>query len=411
MLKFWYGNKVEMNGSPAKEAGFTLLELAVVIIILGIFTAAMAHMFKVETLVSGYLMNQRTDRIQEGIAEFYRVRGFYPCPSDPRLQEGDTNFGEGDYNPASGICDGLNLTVTAGVGGENVLIGTVPFKDINETLGCGDGQFDGWADNTQETIQNFLNDASQVLKETGANENTSVSLPDRYKCLNSNHTVDVYGSKFTYAVTQNSTALDTITAGLAPVPENFEEIADALDSGAITVVDENGFDATAEPVHYVLVSHGRDRKGGYAKNGTRIPCTGASALDFENCDDDAEFRSMPFTDLASADANGHYDDRTEFSLYGYIREDQTWQYAPASGTVNNLIFNANARLAIGVRQNAFDPEDRVRVGEDIRAGDDIRANNNVNASQDVRANQDVRAGQSVIAPKFCYNNSSNPACP
>ncbi len=387
------------------DSGFTLIELAVIMIILGIFMYTMAHLFKVETLVSGYRMNQIVDRIQYGIAEYVRVRGVYPCPADPSIQMGDPDYGISD----------CTLTAIGGPDGD-IMIGAVPFEHLNEAMGCapidddGDGiYYEGWAENTVNAIQYNLNSATQIVTDhfvTGGvtTDDTNIlrSLPDRSKCIPGEYIMDVHGTKFTYAVSVDSTNLATMV--------------NSPDAGAISVIDENGFDASADPVHYVLVSHGRDDKGGFSKYGQAIPCGTGASFDDENCDGDTTFRTMPYADMKFATDANHFDDRVEFSLYGYMREDTVWRYSQQTASTNNIYFSDNSAVTIGVRGSGVEPNDRVRVGgnilgdENVNATQDVQAINNVQALSTGPGVGNVDAGVAVVSPKFCYDPPVTAAC-
>ena len=99
-----------------------------------------------------------------------------------------------------------------------------------------------------------------------------LGLPDAYL-------EDDWKTRYSYAVTADA-ANSTIDTG---------------ETGNITIIDQNSNNIVTDAV-WVIVSHGNDRKGGFAaKSGAEvIACSGGK--DAENCDDDAIFRDMPPND-------------------------------------------------------------------------------------------------------------------
>jgi type II secretory pathway pseudopilin PulG len=86
-----------------KQSGFTLAEIAIVFVIIGIMLAGGLGAFKAQT---------DSQRVREGRAQLAEIKesllgfalqnGHLPCPADPAL----TTFVE-DRNPATGICNRL----------------------------------------------------------------------------------------------------------------------------------------------------------------------------------------------------------------------------------------------------------------------------------------------------------------
>jgi prepilin-type N-terminal cleavage/methylation domain-containing protein len=231
------------------EKGFTLLEMAIVIIIGGVLLSFLG------TALLAYLKQSRIEttefrlaKIQEAMTQYLSVNGHYPCVANRNLGADDAQFGR----MVTANCDvGGSFTgtnVTTGRAGIRVRIGAVPTRTLN--------------------------------------------LPDEM-------IADAWGHKFTYAVT-------------APQATNLQYTADGgaisvIDGAGNSLVNPN---STA---HYVVVSHGETGDGGYPViNATSpsVPCRTA-ALDGANCDNsDAIFRSTLVTSEATV-AN-FYDDYVYF---------------------------------------------------------------------------------------------------
>lgn len=142
-------------------------------------------------------------------------------------------------------------------------------------------------------------------------------IPTRTLNLPDSHGYDAWGSRLIYAVTKPLTSQATYD----------------LRNGKIDIIDSNG-NSTVTPtrsITYVVLSVGKDRRGGWNSEGfLGSPCADASALDGENCDNDATFRStLAFSNNGNAT---HFDD--------YIRYEGNFEsaYVP-SGAI--MAFDSN----------------------------------------------------------------------
>lgn len=101
----------------------------------------------------------------------------------------------------------------------------------------------------------------------------SLGLPDEYSA-------DDWNTRYTYAVTDTA------------VESSFSSSA----TGVITVQDDGLNDISTE-VAYVLLSHGKTRKGGYnVKTGAATAACEATENDGENCDGDDTFVDAAYND-------------------------------------------------------------------------------------------------------------------
>ena len=105
------GNRVARNTS----AGFTLIEMAVAMMILGVFLAGAGHMYTL------YMKNKAMTQTQQAIsnvtaalAAFKNVRGRYPCPAPLKELRTNVNYGhEVDCSGAPPAAAGATLPVNA----------------------------------------------------------------------------------------------------------------------------------------------------------------------------------------------------------------------------------------------------------------------------------------------------------
>lgn len=246
-----YNNNYHAS-SLSKEKGFTLIELAIVILIGGVLlsfmgSALLAYMKKSQISETQF----RMEKIKEAMAQYLSVNGRYPCAASRVLGPENTNFGRevtttcntGTFSPATSRNSGVR-------------IGAVPTRSLN--------------------------------------------LSDEF-------IADAWGHKFTYAITEN-----LATPGIDGAGQLFYQ----ADGGRIEIVDGAGLSLVnpAGEAHYVIISHGRTGDGSYpiaAANAPSVPCPSpANALDDENCDNDNRFVAT----LVNSEANttNFYDDYAIF---------------------------------------------------------------------------------------------------
>ncbi len=125
-----------MNTSAAKSnkssAGFTLVELCVVIIILGTVIATVATGYQSwQAQVKVETNQERIASASDRINDYKKTHGHFPQPASLTLPRGDANYGyEGTSFPAAGTCTN-GLCAQTGVSGRKVLIGALPFRELN----------------------------------------------------------------------------------------------------------------------------------------------------------------------------------------------------------------------------------------------------------------------------------------
>lgn len=239
-----------MKDIRCKAGGFTLIELSVVIVILGLLSAGIIAAYSV------YMQKEQTSRTQrnieavnDAIASFVAENGYLPCPASPDdAASRATNCGDGGTSVSP-----VMARVGAG-GGLNVRIGVVPVS-VNEGVG--------------------------VVRQLVPGEKA----------------IDGWNNRLAYAVVEEMA-----------VPGNGRMDQD----GAITIRNSGGGNATTT-ARYIVLSHGQDGAGAYSRAGLpRQPCAAGSGglNDIINCDNlDATFVSIGNggTRSTSGDAN-NFDD-------------------------------------------------------------------------------------------------------
>lgn len=237
-----------VRGTSNKQKGFTLIEMAVVMVIAGLLfaflgSALIAYVQKAKITTT----EKRIEEINDALAQYLNINRRYPCvaPTDVAPDTGGFGVEVGACNV--GAIAGTIETPGAVMGAGGVRIGSVPTRTLN--------------------------------------------LPDEFS-------VDGWGQRFTYAVSMRQATDNPSPPGGTMFTSN---------GGAIGIEDSTG-NSIYPAAHYVLVSHGASKEGAFLANGNGRPvgdCTSGS-LDNENCNDDATF----LTTLVTSDRVGaaFYDD-------------------------------------------------------------------------------------------------------
>jgi len=109
-------------------AGFTLVELAIVVIIIALITA-MGLIATVEAVEGARRSSTETrmNEIEKALMNFRLQNNRLPCPSDPTLTSGNANYGR---ESASSNCS-TALTFTNATTNYPMVVGSVPAKSLN----------------------------------------------------------------------------------------------------------------------------------------------------------------------------------------------------------------------------------------------------------------------------------------
>ena len=285
--------KVKSNIQQNNAAGFSLIEVAIGLMIIGLLMTPLIQGYK------QYLLGKQVSdtkavitTVQSAMVKYVAKYGRYPLPSDPDIAVGAAGLGQEATEPGSGwppcaspttkVC----RTNSGTFGGNRVLIGTVPFAALGIPY------------------------TSQI---------------------------DGFGMKLTYAITEDLT--DTGT---------YDEAG-----GAIEVLDENGKslyfidvapadtvdDNTTPRSHFALISHGATKRGAYSPGGTVAVACGAMAQgkDNENCDRDGVFISNFSTtygkNIINDGAGATFFD--DFVASGNTAASGIWTFVPNSPNIES----------------------------------------------------------------------------
>ncbi len=277
-----------------KSAGFTLIELAIIILIAGILSVPLIQMYA-NYIVEKDIETTKTRIVDAGRAISISSTIRYPCPSNRALPPTNANYGVD-------VCSIAGFTL-AGVPNCNT---TGAEQGICKAPGARDTSDD--IDTTAGNNNEFVLIGGVPLKVGG----TTIGG------VSGSSTVDAWGKQLNYAVSYTSAR------------PNRSEGFTRFKNGVIRVVDEfgNNTAATNDDAQFVIYSSGPDRRGGFQeRTGVRLNCN-TGVVDGENCDGDNTFTES----LAHFEGTLHYDD------YMYVQTDQSanlWLVV-ADGTASNL---------------------------------------------------------------------------
>ena len=295
-----------VNHKKAKKTdrGFTLIEVAIGLAILGILTIPVVQGYKLylaEKIITE--SSSRLSTIQSALQKYAIMYGHYPIPAERNLGMGDAGFGTAYTGVIPTCSTGIEPICRTIIGSRDA---SIPPDGVADPVLIGDVPF------------------------------ATLGLPQKFIS-------DGYKNKFTYAITESLVTSATF--------------GDSL--GAIKLLDRNSADGDDDDrfipgsdAHYVIISHGKNRKGAFTMNGVlAAPCNG-TGIDLENCDGDAIFTSNK--DDIGAPGNSVYERfSSEVAGSGYYDD-----YIAASRTTNSGIWVRTANTA-----NIFNTESkRIRIG-------------------------------------------------
>ena len=273
-----------------KNSGFTLIELAMVILISGLLFLPLIKAYDTYVIKKKVEDSRDAVSLSASLVTQYRANeGGYPCPADAGLPSTDANYGVsqctsvhlvsvGDCTPSGGLClisgdrdaDGDSVM-------DPVLVGGIPFATLKTDL-------------------------------------------DGIALVSNQAFTDAWGNRIMYAVTASLTSLSTY---------NYY-------NGVISAVDEYGFPTAGvdQDAHFAVFSPGRDNRGGFSREGALLSvCSNdANSEDYINCDGDAVFIQAKGYYLAlGAD---YYDDDI---LFGKEVNQDIWIYEQDKSNVRTAV--------------------------------------------------------------------------
>ncbi len=254
------------NARIRAMAGFTLIELSIVLVVLAMMAAGALKVSSVRT-DSAKLeqLDAKLDTIEQSLLTFRKAHDRLPCPADASLAPQNSNFGFEAAN--TGSCTGGTPAANFGPDSETVA-GVVPTK----TLG----------------------------------------LPDSYM-------FDPWGRKIDYVVDRRITGLNAFT--------NYPVSSSTI--GDIVIKDGGGSNRTGRGI-VALVSHGRNGHGAFTRSGTRFGANSVNSDEQDNCNCDSNAAATAYNreyvqkrlTLNPADQLDSFDDVVRYKLRWHFRSSK-----------------------------------------------------------------------------------------
>lgn len=300
-----------------RRAGYTLIELCIVLVVSGVVMAVAAQAYRVYTKTQGWDTTiNNTELAVNALDGFLARYGRYPCPARLNALRTDADYGmEGDCDPVTGA---------------TVAVGT-----------CANGIC---VEQTQRT--DLGSPAPRVRR--GA-------LPFRILNIPEQKAIDGYDARLQYVVTESMTQANTYNK----------------DNGGISIIDERPLSVINPPDqgHFVVFSTGADRAGGFSKQGQQIIACGTVGLDVENCNTSTT-NNMAIYRLArqgAAQGAAHFDDILRF--YSSVNTP-LWRTVDQNGLD---ISTMDAADAVGMGMNPG-------TGNKLEVNGQIKVTDNINTS-------------------------------
>lgn len=302
----------KISGAQCKDAGFTLIEAAIALTVIGLIMVPIMQQYKVDLKQESWKRNKGSLANSEtAINQFYYGGKYhYPCPASVSLGENAPNFGKsGDCTLANmKLCTDALWESTEGIcktndAADSVIIGAVPFATLK--------------------------------------------MPQE-------QALDFWGNKIMYSVTFEQTDAATFQGNNGSIHVHAVDNPQAIrlrieNSTPPTLADDGVPGEKTDSVDFFLFSTGATAIGGYTKDGNILqPCGLAiNGLDQENCNlDDTFFYDLnPNDDDASAYSEvvgpNFFDDLTRAQL---SLPEQMWFQHPNH---NPYLITMSTRIGVG----------------------------------------------------------------
>ena len=332
-------NQYKIKNKSRQQSGFTLIEMAIVMMIFGIAVMAGLKLYdnyvtqnKVVTTGASISLTSRA------VSDFRARFGRYPCPASLTAVRGASDYGrEGDCNPDGKARD--NVTPGDEAPADNASAGTF-----------ADGFFVEQSARMVDTDNDDVPD-TRPLVVRGSVPFRDLNLPEDYA-------YDGNGYRLDYAVTQRLAVQDTFN------PQH----------GGISIVDTQATPQSllevADSGLFVILSHGDDGAGAFSRQGVLVQaCPVGGDIEKDNCDySSSEARYVHITRQTPNNAT-HFDDQM---AYYSGTEDSLWAVSETDPA--DIILRQDGRVGVNIKiTSGVLPEDSLAVNGVIRATSDYRA--------------------------------------
>lgn len=354
--------------SRKKITGFSLIELSVVVMIVGLMTIPLFQLY--EAGMAGQDKNITEDNITTIMTELGRFQtktdlgtganglqtARLPCPSDRNKTPADIGYLQ-EFNPASDGHGRCTLAELAAMPAPLNYVSTssTPVCTVNGGFCITRG--------AKTDPATGITTYAPVL--VGGVPLRAMNRVDGYN-IPENTVLDGWLSQLTYAVTLSLTSGGTY----------------GLNKGYISVNDEHGnpTGGVNNDGDYLIFSHGPNRMGAFTKTGNLVSICGMSpygiAREIENCDNDSTFVQALTGSYRQVGTSAYYDDtlRVNKTAFGNI-----WAHTISStGGATTGIYNLNLK-SVGVKTPT--PTAKIEVASPVAGMDGtVRGSHNLKAS-------------------------------
>ncbi len=321
-----------MTRAFARSGGFTLLEMAMLMVIIGILLAAFMRVYN-GFLNDHYARDTQTklNTLDSAVANFIGANGRLPCPSNPTLPVTDPNAGR-EIPLAScttlrtvatpigtcldGVCKVNGARHTEATPGttpnDPVLVGGFPWVAVlgNNTSLNGAMSTDAWNYQFTYAVSGFLTNKATYRSSWGAIDIRTE--PDPTGCAGIG------------AFTCNPRPDGTPSNPNDPLQPTY---------GGVSLVSPPGSS------QYVIIGHGPNHVGAYTSGGrVSVPCMSKGTQDSDNCDNNPVVdTTASFTVGLRRDGNTTsykaFDDTLKYNSYSL---SSLWDFVGTTTDIHNL---------------------------------------------------------------------------
>lgn len=360
--------------SRVAEGGFTLIETAIVITILGLVVAPLFSFMGEQRLHEKKRAEEAlNERVLASLSLFLKQNGRYPCPARTDVDPSNAAFG-------AELCGGAGITSTSGI-----YIGSLPVKALNLPMRASVNG-DGWR---------FTYAVTQTLTDVATFDGTGVvAIQDENGAA--------FANNMHFAIVnpgrdgKGSVSLDAVASGIACAAAIDAENCDNNDAIFVEAPlsmlrsDPTGVNYNDDTISYTLAR--AESTFWMARQGA---AGGASGLSITNRNLGNIGVGIPDPQDKVHVYGGDIRVQADGATGGNVRVDRDVvadqnirAQANITATSGNVTANANVKANTGNIE---------AVQGNIEA-----AQGNIEAGQNVTAGNRVQAGNRVIAPAFYY---------
>ncbi|MGZ9097752.1 MAG: type II secretion system protein [Micavibrio sp.] len=336
-----YGKKAF---GAAAQSGYTLIEMAVVMIIIGVLLAPLGAAYNSYMKKQTFEITDRNISLMTTVMGAYRgLNGRYPCPASLTATRDDATYGH-----ESDCADAVTIPIGSCMNG-------ICVKQSARTLASAP--------------------TTPIRVRVGA-------VPFRQLNLSEDAAYDAYGNRLTYIVTESLAVADSFN----------------VDNGGVGIIDsqEPGQSLLSVPntAHFALISHGQNGAGAYSKIGTMDrPCLPVTSKEGQNCYDDSNHLAIYRQgEVSTAEGSSYFDDTLTYFVRGEITPWLVIEDQPSNIYFKDL--SANSSVGIQVPATA-DIAERSQVNSIVRARQALEVESLCNMGGTSCTQADVITGNEV----------------